>query len=555
MIGDRLQKLGGGVASPRREKWLVGGTLSLLAAVMLLVLLLPGATYIGNYIHDILIFYDGADRIIDGQVPNRDFHTPLGPLAFLLPALGLSLTGTAGGMFPAATAIFTAMLLPLLVYVCLSRLPPLYAIGFGAFVLLITVAPLNVGDRFDSTSYAMFYNRFGWVLLSCLVLFGLPRKPGLGSRLLDLLVVGALLLAMFYLKISYAAVGIVFTIGLIFLSPLKRTAAGALLFFAAAVMAVELLWNGTGAYIADIRRAGAVSGALGGGATSIFLEVLENIAGCFLFFLLLCLAFLRGVEWRTFLLILYIGAAGLLIINQNAQAAGIITFLPAGILCCLAPVKNEKREREWIWAAAPLLLAVFAVPLATMSAIALLYQSMMSAKTGGEGLYEANFDGLSAREGHLETTEPPLDALRAAYRSGVADIAMLHVARSAALRQTLGQAEYLQTVGDGVELLRSASPEGGAIFVFDMANPFNAALGRNSPTGIDAWNHLGRTFTKNVHRPAEVMFRNVELVMDPKAPANLGTKKGLQEVYGSYVSTHFKKVGESTYWRLWKRVR
>lgn len=541
---------------PSREKWLTSGSITLVATILLLVLLIPGATYAGNYVHDIMIFYDVADRILDGQVPNRDFHSALGPLAFLLPAVGLWLSGSLGGMFPAATTIFTLLMLPLLLYVCLSRLRLLYGVGFGIFISFLVIVPLNPGGSFDTTSYAMFYNRFGWALLSMLVLLALPRRAEVGSRALDAIVVAVLLALMFYLKISYAAVALVFSIGLIFLSPLGTAAAGGLLLAAAIVLGVDLLWGGTSGYIADLRNAGAASGLLGeGGLAQLTFELLENVTGSFVFLLLLVIAFLRGVGWRTLLLLLAIGGAGLLIINQNAEATGVLTFVPAGMLAVLAPAAREsKPEDSWPLIAGSLLIATLAVPFVTTAAASLLYQFVMGIKGGRGGPYEVSIDGLRAREGHLESSDPALHTLRSAYRSGFANVALLNVARHARLRQPLGQAEYLHTVVDGVRLLKSDPSFRGSIFVLDFANPMNAFLGRSAPLNTDAWNHFNRTFTAKVHRPAEAVFRDVELVMEPKAPSELTTSQNLRSVYGAYVERHFRLAAESDYWRLWQRA-
>jgi hypothetical protein len=539
-----------GAIPPHRERWLLGGSLTLFALLLLAILLLPGATYIGKYIQDILIFYDAADRITDGQVPNRDFHTALGPLALGLPALGLWISGTLGGMFPAATAVFTLLLLPLLIYACVSRLPLLYGLGFGVFILLLAITPLNPGDAFDSTSYAMFYNRFGWVLLSLLVLFALPRRAG--TSWIDAAVIAALVLGMFYLKISYAALAVPFVLGLAFLSPLGRAGIGGLIAALLSVLIVEIFWGGTGAYISDIRMAGKASGALAGGPLMLALRVFENITWFIVFALLVIVGFLRGVSWGTLLLVLYAGAAGLLIVNQNALTVGIINFIPAGILCVLAPSGGNEADAPPMTAVGAALIAVLAMPLGVTLGLSLLYQSMMASKMGGSGPYQAQLDGLWAREGHLSISEPPLSALRAAYRAGVADLPMLNVARHANLRMSFGQSEYLQTVLDGIQLLNNPEYQ-GSVFVLDMANPFNAALDRKAPLGVEAWNHLGRTFTKDIYRPAEQLFADVDLVLDPKMPTELGTNGALHKVYDAFLKRNFYQVAESDYWRLFKR--
>src|SRR5215208_5874761 len=90
----------------------VAGLILAIAALCALLLALPGQTITTVYVNDLLIFLDGAHRIASGQVPNRDFHTPLGPLAFYLPALGYWISGHLGGAMPVGMALLVLSLAP-----------------------------------------------------------------------------------------------------------------------------------------------------------------------------------------------------------------------------------------------------------------------------------------------------------------------------------------------------------------------------------------------------------------------------------------------------------
>ena len=87
------------------------------------------------------------------------------------------------------------------------------AVLFVLFVSLLALMPANVGDRPEQYSFAMSYNRYGWSAYSilALILFVAPRGR-LGERKhrgwIDVAVAGGLLAAMFYLKITYFAVGL-----------------------------------------------------------------------------------------------------------------------------------------------------------------------------------------------------------------------------------------------------------------------------------------------------------------------------------------------------------
>ena len=72
----------------------------ILAGLFAVLLVLPSQVVVSRYVNDLLIFLDGAYRVNQGQVPNRDFHTALGPLNFYLPALAARITGTLGTAMP-----------------------------------------------------------------------------------------------------------------------------------------------------------------------------------------------------------------------------------------------------------------------------------------------------------------------------------------------------------------------------------------------------------------------------------------------------------------------
>src|SRR3712207_5798054 len=116
------------------------------AVALVLLLALPGQTVTTAYLNDLFIFLDGAHRVASGQIPNRDFHTALGPVVYYLPALGLWLTGSLGGAIPVGMAILLAGLAPVTAHVLATRLRPAIAIPFGIFALLVVAVPMNLGE-------------------------------------------------------------------------------------------------------------------------------------------------------------------------------------------------------------------------------------------------------------------------------------------------------------------------------------------------------------------------------------------------------------------------
>src|SRR3712207_6575958 len=152
-----------------RTTFWVSGTLLCAAAAFGLLLALPGQTVTTAYLNDLFIFLDGAHRVASGQVPNRDFHTALGPLNFYVPALGYWISGSMGGALPTGMAAATIILALPMIHILGSRLQPAVAIPYGLFLLLIVAVPINLGEGIASLSFAMFYNRIGWAALSTLL--------------------------------------------------------------------------------------------------------------------------------------------------------------------------------------------------------------------------------------------------------------------------------------------------------------------------------------------------------------------------------------------------
>lgn len=538
-----------------REQLLVPAVI--LAGVLLSVLLLvlPGATYSGKYTNDVFIFFDNAHRLLAGQVPNRDFHSPLGPLAYVLPAFGLRVGGL-GGFMPWATAAFLLLLTPILLYVCRSRLPVGFAIGFGIYTVLLAAGPVNIGDEVDSTSFAMFYNRWGYALLGLLFLMILPRREGRGSRWIDAAAAALLLMLMFYLKVSYFMFGAALMVPLFFLLPSQRFMAPASLALTAlGIGLVELAWGGTGNYLRDIAAAAEASGALRGTLFTLSRLALQNFMACILFLFVMGLAVYRSVRWQTLLLCLYMAGAGLLLANQNAQGPGLLTLIPAALVAILAPGRNEATTAPlWPRLTGSLLLAALVLPPATVSAVTLGYFSIKSARPTG-GPYEQQIGDFITAEGMIDPLKIGPQGQRRVYRAERADLDIYNKIKNTKYRQGFSQPEFLITLKDGMDLLRREPRLEGKIFVFDMGNPFSGLLGRESPRGVDAWNHVNRTFTETSYRPPQRMFADVDVVLIPKVATDLPTVEAMQRVYGPYLSLAFEPVATSDYWRAYRKRR
>ncbi|MDP8913839.1 MAG: hypothetical protein M3N39_09730, partial [Pseudomonadota bacterium] len=361
---ERLSSLG-----PRAEATFLAAACVILAGAFILPLVLPGRTLSFIYANDIMIFFDGAHRVLSGQLPNRDFHTPLGLLAYLLPALGLWLGGSLGGMMPLATAAMTLIFLPMLIYICASRLPLAHGLIFAFFALALVITPANIGETLPS--FAMFYNRWGYALLAVLFLLALPPLRGKPRPWSDAILAAAVLLTTFYLKISYFGVAIGFTFVLLLYRDRRLLAIKALILAAAGIALIHLMWWGTASYFSDIATAARVNGAVRASALGLFRMAIENAAMILPFLMVMGLAFRRGIASEALVLSIFMAVAGLALFNQNFQGPGIMTLVPAAIVLAVAlswPREGKEESKTPSAFAALLLVAVLALPPAILSA-------------------------------------------------------------------------------------------------------------------------------------------------------------------------------------------
>lgn len=162
---------------------------------------LAGGLYLDNHEGDSYHFLDILIRMEAGEVPHLDFVTPLGILTFW-PIVQLMQAGVPAGMATIlAQGLVALFLLPLVVYVGVTRLSKGVALMFGLFTLGLTLA-LSYGSAGSGVTVSMHYNRWAWsisfVLLAIALLPAEKPRPKLDGALVGIL--AALLLL---LKITY----------------------------------------------------------------------------------------------------------------------------------------------------------------------------------------------------------------------------------------------------------------------------------------------------------------------------------------------------------------
>ncbi len=522
-----------GTAVPLRRSISVGAILLGIAAVCALVLALPGQTVATRYLGDLFLLLDQAYRVSWGEVPNRDFHTPLGPLVSLVPAAGYWLTGSLGAALPVGMGLLTLALAPAIAHILTSRLHPLLAGLYGAFLLLILTVPINLGEGVTALTFAKFYNRVGWAALGALVILYLRPRRLDGSDRIEALCAALLTLVLVYTKATFGLVALGFLV-LMLLDPWQRRwAAGALGLVAATALAVEAFWRSSLSYLADLQLALAASGWLRGSWGQIVDHVLVNLADYVLVTLFAVLALRYTRSLRDALFYLACGVVGFLLVNQNFQAWGIITLHAAAAVAAETILRHADGSpdpddgQRWS-AGAKLLFAALVLPTIAHCTLALGLHAAAAVARAGDPVPLAGFERV--RFANLWTWGD--------HDAGTAELAAIR---------------------EGASALTALDPPPERVVVLDLANPFSAGLGLRPPHGDAPWLQWERTIGPSAHWAAEDLLAGAEIVLEPKPLPDTDAAKAHEAgrspaaLYRPALTEHFDLVRETERWIVHRR--
>ncbi|HEX8164713.1 MAG TPA: hypothetical protein VF601_02875 [Beijerinckiaceae bacterium] len=508
-----------GPASP----WATRAAVLLIVALAAAALAFPGQTVSAKYLNDLMIFLDGAHRIVSGQVPHVDFHTPMGPLVNLLPALGLLLTGSLGAAMPVGVGLLILALAPMMAHVLASRLNPALALATAVYLALILAAPANLGEPPQVLSFAMFYNRIGWAALALLLVMVLPPR-GAPRPLPDALCAAALVLLMLYLKASYGAVALAFLAAMLLDRNARPWAALALASTLAVTLALEAAWRLPSAYLLDLLRAAHASGAVQGGPERLLVSFQENLFDYAVFALVAAVAAFTLRDWRLLVFLGFCGGAGLMIQNQNFQISGIVT-LAAGAVVAAEAIRRRGSPLEG-WRGRPALAA---------AGVLLLIAPMIVDRGVSLGTHVV-----------LAGTKP-------AHRFALPKLDRIVLADTGSIYDVRYTDEYVATLDDGARALAALGPKASHVVVLDFVNPFSAGLGLAPPRGDYSVTQFERTFDKKHFVPAEAALGDARVVMEPKWRIDPPGTEAFLALYADYLSAHFVSAGESEHWRIFIR--
>ena len=456
-----------------------------------------------------------------------DYASGWGPVTFLLVAAGLAISGGSVAAVSYANAMVASVTGLWSVWLAAGRCRNAMAVAFPCFVALLAAAPFALGEAPIWTSHGMVYNRYGYALLSILMLeCFLPPFDDSGAQRrewLEPVLTGCALGLLLFLKVSYFLVGLPL-IGASFLFQRQRArralaltvgfAATALIFLAYLRFDALVMWNDLSA------AAAARSGTLGvrrqfgglvfGGAGRLALLGLAT--------------YRRG--WRYVLVAaLVVGADSLLLIT-NAQLSSYPLTAAFAMLCLVAWAGEWSSSPKLTW----VLFLVLAVPFGLMQAAGL-----------GYGVFESKFNPNPPGVLRFES-----ERLR--------PLILYDVAPDDVDRFSNGR-EYVASIDDGLRLLTAHTKPNDKVANLDMFNPFAYALGREPIRGGIAAAAYRYTLDDRHHPSAERFFADAAVVMEPKYPASPPIfNDGYRRIYEPELMTEFRLEAESSRWRLYRRI-
>ena len=529
-----------------------------LLALAVVLFVLPAATYTAKVPNDIFAFFDAMHRMRMGQSPHLDFRTPIGWLVHGLPYLGYLAVGQFGGALEFGSAAMLAILLPLAAVALHGRAPTGPSLLLLSALFAMVAVPWPLGESGFVSTQVAYHNRWGWALLTVLLLFGLPAagRDGQGQiafrRKLDSAAIAALLSLLFFVKVTYFAVGLVFVLLFgVALGRFRRTGAWGLTAFLLVVLGVQAIGGWVDDYMRDLLRTLEVSSEPGAEARDEMLGISNVLHATFGFLGLAAMACAiaglnRRLSVQDILLAAYVLTSCAALATQNTNYPDVLFALSALFIWMTALCPRGSVHRRLVTAA----MWIFLLPmfsrqlLATAVFLMAAHGACPGCASGLPRMEGAWFGGLGSANafnaGVLQMPSPQ-DALLWSRRNP------LHS------HMDLSNAEYLHTLKTGLTLLKAAGHENDPVATMDYANAFPALLDVPSPKGALLYLHVGRHVNRRTAANRELVFGDANWLMIPKFPIAHETTALILEVQAAHLNADWGLVAMNEHWRLLRR--
>jgi hypothetical protein len=472
-------------------------------------------------------------------------HNGMAAHVFQLTAIGFWLAGPSVWAFIAGEIVAVAGLFVAAVAVTTRRLPLVPGAIFVVFVCLLVLMPINVGERVTDYTFAMDYNTIGWAALCVLsLMLFVPSRAGPAWDWLDLAVAGALIAALYALKITCFGTAIVELSVAVFVSEhMRRRWRLWTVLVAALLLHAVAPYNWP--YLSDVLAA-VGSGAANSNPRGLIVKVLSNVPELSL---MIIGAMVSLTLWRSRLapvrlpvgaVLFIVAAVGVL--SQNTQARG----LPLSVVLIFLLYDYFRGDPQAGRAPATrlIVLALLVLPLAALTKQSVSLLSYHGHAIDDPTLYA--FERPTLRGLAIPREESGLLDAVSTHKVDPGLFSRIRTVDTDA--EEVSQFEYAQTIDEAAALFDDPARGGGAIVILDQVNPLPFILGRVPPRGATLW-----LYPAFAWQPAEKMLGDARFVLIPKFSTFRAVTEMAVERYGAYLATHFPQRTETRSWILLSR--
>jgi hypothetical protein len=536
--------------------------------VLILLNICLRTTYIKAYPQDIFMTLDGMYRIYAGQHIYADFSTPLGIALYYVPLLFVHSASDLVLSINYASGLYLLIGFVVVAYLTWTRLSPVLGLALGIWIALALAARMNGGDSPMAVTLAENYNRNCLAALAlALLVFRTPRGTGLMIAIADGLLYALLTAFCLYTKITYGLVALAFAPIVIYPHPRRLvTFSSFASAFGLLVVAVEYGYGTRFQWLQAVQTAAGAGSLLSPGP--IAGVVFENLGE-----LLVCVLVPAWFLWRerritprtVIFFVMVIGASVLL---ARFNGSRIFLFLPAVMFFVAAPAAlpwgegrlaepgGPRRQERWRDAFIAVTLAVLTLQSAPafINVLFFTYESLTQPPmlAGDDVLGRIVFGATSesadrARTLQMQNNEDVIPVILDGHTTTLDAFAIGRAFRPMQRWDTLSMSEFRDYLTDGMRAAREGCKQGDRILTLDVLNPFPLLLGWPEGGGMPYF-QAGQTISDKAHPTPEKMFQNIDCVLVPKLPEQMAARNLMRDIYGAYLSQHFKPVAETALW-------
>lgn len=531
-----------------RARWTAPVVLVLSSVLLVVAAVAIGMPTQTDYPWSASVLLDGGWRMIHGQVPHQDFHTPIGPIYLLTVATAMRLFSTGPDVLGWVASAFFLVATFCGWFVAQRRMAAWPAVVAALACGILALTPALFGSSgLEGLSFGGHYTRVAWALFTVVALAALaPPRSGQSAavRYGEAAMLGLCLTLMAGCKVTFAAAGLALLLLAQVVSDQRRSLGAWLTLLLVALTSGALLFLAAGTTVP------AYLGDLGRSATSVSL-------------LRLVIGSINDLD------IVWVGmfVGGLILVGRQPWIGWQLSWrrpLPSGVLlmAALAGGGVALSATNGIEHMTPIVVAIALVAWARAALIDDLPRRRavtilaMVAITTWTGRSLAPLPTLLRPAGQPATATLP----DGPYAGHEFIFAGLPAASDSALLSNLSRNPHAfrtdvwwRYLREGCMLLQSEIVPTSRVLSLDFVNPFPYALALPPARGDHLFWHFQRNITAANAPTADQLFADADFVLEPLHPIFADSVQLKHLLYHEWLAVHAREViTTSTWWRLYR---